>query len=242
MPASSIDCLFGDADGVLSSVFLDSAAPTLSEASLHHLAITSGLVEISQAKVTYDHWGTKTQCESDPTLHYWKSPGDLPPVYLSSQVKALHRTTLTLMKPRNDVLRSAPVDCILVVTRLSNHVNALAPGLPVITMVAAPSMANIGLQSKDNNPGILYEDLWEPSVLEPFESFLNPEEPHCLVLAASEGFSRSIASPTPQLYLKDAGPIFSPLGNSAVEPLTRTKPGVHTAVSSSRKAALLRLV
>jgi hypothetical protein len=55
MPASSYDRLFGDADGPLGSVFLHSAAPTLSVASLHHLIITLGLVEISQAKSMYGH-------------------------------------------------------------------------------------------------------------------------------------------------------------------------------------------
>jgi hypothetical protein len=43
MPASGFDRLFGDADGLLGSVFLDSAAPTLSAALLHHLVITLGL-------------------------------------------------------------------------------------------------------------------------------------------------------------------------------------------------------
>jgi hypothetical protein len=46
-------------------------------------------------------------------------------------------------------------------------------------LAAAPSMANIGLQSKDDTPCILYEDLWDSSVLEPCESFLNSEEPRC---------------------------------------------------------------
>jgi hypothetical protein len=69
MPASSFDSLFGDADGLLGSVFLDSAAPTLSATSLHHLVVTLGLIEISQVKVTYGHRRTNTQCKSDPTLH-----------------------------------------------------------------------------------------------------------------------------------------------------------------------------
>jgi hypothetical protein len=46
--------------------------------------------------------------------------------------------------------------------------------------------------------------------LKPFESFLNLQEPHCAVLAASEGFSFSVVSSLPQLYLKDAHPIFFP--------------------------------
>jgi hypothetical protein len=115
-----------------------------------------------------------------------------------------------MMKLRIDVLRTEPVGCILAVTQLINPTNALAPGLPAVTLVAAPSMATIGLQSQDDTPGILYEDLWDSSVLEPFKSFLNLEEPHCPVLAASEGFSRSIASTTPLLYLEDAHPLFFP--------------------------------
>jgi hypothetical protein len=105
MPASSFDCLFGDADGLLGSVFLDRAAPTLSAALLHCLAVTSGLIEISQAKVTYGHWRMKTQCKSDLTLHYWKSPAGLP-AYPSSQVQALNPTTLTPLKTRIDVITS----------------------------------------------------------------------------------------------------------------------------------------
>jgi hypothetical protein len=108
MPTSSFDCLLGDADGLLGLAFLNSAAPTLSAASLHRLVVTSGVVDISKAKATYGHWRTKTQCKSDPTLHYWKSPAGLP-AYLSSQVKASNPTTLTMMKPRMDVLRTKPV-------------------------------------------------------------------------------------------------------------------------------------
>jgi hypothetical protein len=162
-------------------------------------------------KATCGHWKTKTQCKSDPTFHYWKSTTNLP-AYLSSQVKALNPTSLTKMQPCIDVVRTAPVGCILVLTQRINPENSLDPGLPVITLVATPSMANIGLQSMDDTPGILYEDLWDSLVMELFESFLNPKEPHCPVLAASEGFSHSIASPTPQLYLKDARPIFFPTG------------------------------
>jgi hypothetical protein len=68
--ASSFDRLSGDADGLLGSGFLDGAEPTLSAVSLHRLVVTSGVVDISQAKSTYGHWRTKMQCKSDPTLHY----------------------------------------------------------------------------------------------------------------------------------------------------------------------------
>jgi hypothetical protein len=182
-------------------------------ALLHRLVVTLGLIEISQTKVTYAgrHWRTKTQCKSDLTLYYWKNPANLP-AYLSSQVQALDPTTLTLMKPCINVLCTPPVGCIRVITQLINPPNVINPGPPVITLVTAPSTANIGLQSKDDTPGILYEDLWDSPVMKPFESFLNPKEPHCPVLAASEGFSHFIASPLPQLYLEDVRPIFFPSG------------------------------
>jgi hypothetical protein len=131
MPASSFDRLFGDADDLLGSVFLDSTAPTLSAASLHALVVTSGVVDISQAKATYGHWRTKMKCKSDPTLHYWKNHAALP-AYLSSQVKALNPTNLDY-----DELHTEPVGCLLIVTQLINPANALAPSLPVVTLVAA---------------------------------------------------------------------------------------------------------
>jgi hypothetical protein len=142
------------------------------------------------------------------------------------------------MKPRIDALYTAPVGCILVVTQLINPANALASDLLVITLAATPSMANIRLQSKDDTPRIFYEDLQDSSVLEPFESFLNPKEPHCPVLAASEGLSCSIASLTPQIYLEDARPIFSPSDEELIcGTIDNDQAGsVHTAVSSSRKS------
>jgi hypothetical protein len=106
MPASSFDRLFGDADDLLGSVFLDSTAPTLSAASLHALVVTSGVVDISQAKATYGHWRTKMKCKSDPTLHYWKNHAALP-AYLSSQVKALNPTTLTMMNSIQSLLAAS---------------------------------------------------------------------------------------------------------------------------------------
>jgi hypothetical protein len=56
MPASSCDHLFGNADALLGSVFLDSYAPTLSTTLLHCLVIAPGLIDISQVKATYGHW------------------------------------------------------------------------------------------------------------------------------------------------------------------------------------------
>jgi hypothetical protein len=52
--ASSFDRLFG-ADGLIGSVWLDATAPTLSPKSLHSLVVSSGLIDLAQAKSTYGH-------------------------------------------------------------------------------------------------------------------------------------------------------------------------------------------
>jgi hypothetical protein len=142
MPAaSSFDCLFG-ADAPIGSVWLDATAPTLSPKSLHSLVVSTGLIDAAQAKSTYGHWRTKTQCKLDPKLHYWKSPTEMP-IYLTSR-----STVLNLMTPMTTVdvclsqLCTEPIGCILLV------VQAASPGsFPFITLVAALSMATLGAES-----------------------------------------------------------------------------------------------
>jgi hypothetical protein len=58
-----------------------------------------------------------------------------------------------------------------------------------MTVVAAPSMATIGwIASASDNPGLLFEDIWEPNVLNMFPSNLfDCSTPHCPLLAASYG-------------------------------------------------------
>jgi hypothetical protein len=58
------------------------------------------------------------------------------------------------------------------------------------------------------------------SVLQPFAAVLDMEQPHSPILAASEAFSRVTTSPTPELYLANAKPLFFPAGelfNESVE-------------------------
>jgi hypothetical protein len=66
-------------------------------------------------------------------------------------------------------------------------------------------------------PDILYEDIWDAMVLTLFANLINSEDPHCPVIAASEGFSCAVASATPQLYLKDAKLLFFPYGELLCE-------------------------
>mgnify|MGYP000223133037 CR=1 FL=1 len=100
-----------------------------------------------------------------------------------------------------------PLGCVLLL------VQAASPGsFPFITLVAAPSMATLGAESPGNPPGILLADIWQASVLQPFAAILDMEQPHCPILAASEGFSQATTSPTPELHLADTKPLFFPAG------------------------------
>jgi hypothetical protein len=65
--------------------------------------------------------------------------------------------------------------------------------------------------------GILYEDIWDATVTTTFADLINSEDPHCPVLAASEGFSRAVVSATPKLYIEDARPLFFPSGELLCE-------------------------
>jgi hypothetical protein len=247
MPTSSFVCLFGDADGLLGSVFLDSAAPTLSAASLHRLVVTLGLIQISQAKATYGHWRTKMQCKSDPSLHHWKSPANLP-AYLSSQFKALNPTPLTLLKSRIDILLPYSVPSLLAASSLSLLNSSTLPMHLVLQALQSLRWSQplpwptLGSNPRTSLPVFFMRTCgfrlsWS---LYNHSSIPRSRAVRCLLplndslvllrLKLLNSISRMRA-----LY-------FSPLGNSSVEPLTMIKLGVHTAVSSSRKSALLNLV
>jgi hypothetical protein len=94
----------------------------------------------------------KTQCKSYPTLHYWKSPTNLP-AYLAYKVKnKLHPGTMATEDSHLEMLCTRPIGCILLVIQdvSSND----CP--PIITLVAAPSMATISapLCGWTNHPSI----------------------------------------------------------------------------------------
>jgi hypothetical protein len=156
---------------------------------------------------------TKTQCKSDLTLQYWKSPVDLS-AYLDTTVKALNPTTHTQVKPRLGVLCTKPVCCILLVTQVIDPVNDNAPGPPVIMYVSHCAIhgTHHDFYVLGRSPKHPLRGRWDTVVLAPFDALLNPEEPHCPVLAASEGYSCVVASATPPLYLEDANPHFFPSG------------------------------
>jgi hypothetical protein len=86
-------------------------------------------------------------------------------------------------------------------------------------LVAAPSLATLGLLDEDDKLGILLADIWHNSVLATFGvGGFYPEITHSPLLMAIKGLSRELPTPTMQAYLDDANPPFSPQSNSFVQP------------------------
>jgi hypothetical protein len=113
------------------------------------------------------------------------------------------------MTPANAHLKilTNPIGCILLVIE-----EASPSSIPIITLIAAPSMATVSAGSTRNPADILLADIWNKLVLQLFLDMLDLDQPHCPIMAASEGFSRATTSPTPQLYFEDAQPMFFPAG------------------------------
>ncbi len=91
--------------------------------------------------------------------------------------------------------------------------------LPYITIVAAPSLAPLGLFSPADPPGIATSDYWDASVLAPYSLQIG-DGLHCPMLAASEGFSRATKLPASDAFLNDAQPLFFPLGEHLADQVT----------------------
>jgi hypothetical protein len=79
-------------------------------------------------------------------------------------------------------------------------------------------MATISTTSSTSNPpDILLANIWAKLDLQPFAAIADVDQPHCPILAASEGFSRATAPATPQLYIDDPQPMFFPAGELFIE-------------------------
>jgi hypothetical protein len=154
------------------------------------------------------------QCKSNPMLHYWKSPTDLP-AYMAYKVNELNPGTMTTSDSHLATMHIDTIGCILLVIQ---DVSSNRP--PIITLVVAPSMANINACSTSNPPGILLANIWANLVLQPFLDVVDMDQPHCPILAASEGFLLAIAPVTPQLYIEDAQPFLFPTGKLFSEQVT----------------------
>ena len=83
--------------------------------------------------------------------------------------------------------------------------------VPFIMIIGAPSMATRSQPYAGN--GVLYDDVWDPSVLSRFTPALNMEEAHCPILGAQQGFSRAAKFKLGMFHLlTDTEPLLFPEG------------------------------
>jgi hypothetical protein len=156
---TTFERLYGPAEP-LGSTWLGSANVPFSPVALHHLVVSTDLLEASQARSGYGHWWrTKTLCKSDQTLQYWKSPCDLP-AYLTARAQELNSTELSTIVLRLTTLQAAPVGCILVVVQCITATATSPTPPPVIMLIAAPSLATLGILDKEEDePGLFLADI-----------------------------------------------------------------------------------
>jgi hypothetical protein len=153
---------------------------------------------------------------------------------LTYKTKELSPSTMTALASRLTTLRTAPTGCIFLM------VQDASSGYPIITLVAAPSMATTDTQgSTGDPPGILLADIWVESVLEPFATAVDLDQPHCPLMAASEGFSRATGPATPTTYLDDAQPWLFPAGKQFCEQVPIASSDTTYRAFSCQKSALL---
>jgi hypothetical protein len=199
--------------GPLSLIWLENGDVPFSPAALHHLVVSTGLLKASHARSA-----GQTSCKSDPSLQYWKSPTISLPILKSSKV--LNPSELVPLESRLAMLRADPVGCILMVVQLISVPATTPPPSPVIMLVAVPSLTTIGLLDKDDETGILLANIWHYSILAAFGAGLDPEIAHRPLLAAIEGLSREVPTPTMQAYLDEANPLFFPVGELTCSTIT----------------------
>jgi hypothetical protein len=106
-------------------------------------------------------------------------------------------------------------------------------------LVAAPSLAPLGLLDEDDEQGIILANIWHNRILEAFSAGLYPDIAHCPLFMVIEGLSQEIQTPTMQAYLADTNPLFFPAGELTCSTVTAIQP---TKPFSSPRSACLPLV
>ena len=124
----------------------------------------------------------KTQMKGIPGP-YWLMD---PVATMMTELARLNMTTDT-EESRLLKLRTDTVGAILLVTTVLDEAGIAS--VPFIMIVGAPSMATHMQPYADN--GVLYEDVWEPSVMAHIHNDLTMEDSHCPLLGAQQGFTRA---------------------------------------------------
>jgi hypothetical protein len=195
--------LFRAPDAILGTKWLESVASGWTEASLHCKVVDTGTLNATKTKELYGHFITKTSTKGIPGPYWMADPTET----VREETKRLNVTEADPQK-RLQQLRTDKIGGVLVVTKI---VNAEGVGVPFLTVVAAPAVATVNLQTGD--AGVLLDDIWDESVLAAFKPGLVLSEVHCPMIGAQEGFSRSLKlEPKVFSLLQDAQPLFFPAG------------------------------
>jgi hypothetical protein len=195
--------LFRAPDALLGSEWLDSVASGWTDTSLHRHVIESGTLSATKTKELYGHFITKTAMKGTTGTYWLQKPQDT----VREEAKRLNVPVVDTQK-RLQQLRTDKIGGILLVTQI---MTSDGMGIPFITVLAAPSLATVNLQTGD--AGVLLEDIWDDTILSAFKPDLVMSDVHCPLIGAQEGFSRSLkVDPKVISLLQDGYPLFLPEG------------------------------
>jgi hypothetical protein len=211
--AAIVNRLFKAPDAPLGQAWLDTVTPGWTEASLHHLVVTTGTpLSAAKAKEVYGHFRTKQQ-RNGISGPYWTQDLTVTP---NDEFVRLNTTTDDGEK-RLLQLRTDKIGGVLVATRMLDA-DGTSTG-PFITIVAAPSVMTHLPPVGEN--GLIFEDVWDPAVLSRFAPLLDMEKPHCPLMGAQEGFIRMKKfKPGMVQFLQESQPLLFPAGEQMCEQVT----------------------
>jgi hypothetical protein len=217
--AASLARLFRGSDAILGTDWLDSVEDGLTDTSHHRLVVSNGTLSAAKTRDMYGHYRTKTQMKSKP-CRYWKED---PTIGLKEDSKTINDPAMD-EKTRLDLLRTGAIGGILLVTRMFDDTGAKT--VPFITILAAPALATCDPTSSDQ--GVLFEDVWDETALTGFDLTIDLTTANCPVLAAQEGFSRSLTVTSRVVsLLLDAQPVLLTQGQSIAQQVTTPDGTVH---------------
>jgi hypothetical protein len=195
--------LFKRPDARLGKKWIDSVDDGWTDAALHRVVLAKGTLSASKTKEMYGHYRTKTQMR-----------GLKGPYWHTDAAVALEKETCRLNIPLLDTqnrlnqLRTDKIGGLLVVTKVADMEGK---NIPFLTVLAAPSAATFNTMTGD--AGVIFDDIWDATVLEAFKPDLVTTTVHCPLMGAQEGFSRCLElKPTVVGILQDAQPFLLPTG------------------------------
>jgi hypothetical protein len=198
-------CLLLATDAPMGQTWRLSTRIPLTELALHHQALASKVPSIAKARDPSGHFRTANQMNKVPG-RYWKPEPDLS-ASIQQNSQLLNPQLMPTPMTRLISLSSEAVGGILLVTQQFAPDGTMTE--PYITVVAAPSLATLGMVDANHPPGLSLSDFWDNTVLTPF-GLPADSNLHCPFMAAAEGVSRKVKLPGIVDFMQDTKPIFFP--------------------------------